>query len=85
MIYSNNCVYLRDVTQSAALLASHRSGGFHRLMHSVAARTSYIKRFCKISTSSKARSKLRKAAESLGASVKDNDPIENNELKTRKM
>src|SRR5690606_23906382 len=31
-------------------------------MHSVAARTSYIKRFCKISTSSKARSKLRKAA-----------------------
>src|SRR5690606_4822624 len=58
----DHCVYLRDVTQSATLLASHRSGGFHRLMHSVAARTSYIKRFCKISTSSKARSKLRKAA-----------------------
>jgi len=40
--------YFNDVTQSATLLASHRAGGFHRLMHSVAARTSYIKRFCKI-------------------------------------
>src|SRR5690606_14726701 len=66
------CVYLRDVTQSATLLASHRSGGFHRLMHSVAARTSYIKRFCKISTSSKARSKLRKAAGTLAATIKKN-------------
>src|SRR5690606_83676 len=39
-------------------------------MHSVAARTSYIKRFCKISTSSKARSKLRKAAGPLAVIVK---------------
>src|SRR5690606_2314319 len=68
------CVYLRDVTQSAALLASHRSGGFHRLMHSVAARTSYIKRFCKISTSSNARSKLRKAAGPLAVIAKKQRP-----------
>src|SRR5690606_40651742 len=27
------CVYLRDDTQSAALLAYHRPGGFHRLMN----------------------------------------------------
>ncbi|SFC84518.1 hypothetical protein SAMN05421747_1369, partial [Parapedobacter composti] len=47
-INRESCVYLLDVTQSATLLASHRAGGFHRLMHSVAARTSYIKRFCKI-------------------------------------
>src|SRR5690606_20475428 len=33
MIYSNNCVYLRDDTQSAALLAYHLPGGFHRLMN----------------------------------------------------
>src|SRR5690606_17730051 len=33
MIYSNSCVYLRDDTQSAALLAYHLPGGFHRLMN----------------------------------------------------
>src|SRR5690606_27016522 len=27
------CVYLRDDTQSAALLAYHRPGGFHRLLN----------------------------------------------------
>src|SRR5690606_41211007 len=70
MIYSNNCVYLRVVTQSATLLALQRLGGLHRQL--------YFSRFADFvqltvlqnSDSSKARSKLRKAAESLCAIIK---------------
>lgn len=42
-----------DDTKYATLLSYHRSGGLHRLIHSVATRTSYIKRFGAISISSK--------------------------------